>query len=719
MLSFGLIVTFALVFGMIRQEQHSEHGNFERRAQFRVAAVQQGVSNAIDALQVVNQAFVMSGNVSREQFHTFTQPLRARYPYIGIFSYRRLVSRDQRAAFEASMGARYPAHAIGEMIDGKRVVAAVKERYQVIDYIEPMAGNEAAVGIDTSSQAFQADAVRRAEDTGLPAATGGLLRTFNDRRALSFRILMAVYKNGAALDDVAARRRAVDGYTVATLHAGELFEKILASAGSLGNADLDIRVYAGPADERKLVYGQAGAAAPSAWLDQPPDTYAGNIDVAGTTWQMRIASRPAPFVRRHAGALFALLAGLLSTFAAAGYVQAIQLRAQRTEQLVARRTEKLRQVNGLLAADIKARKQVEQTLQDSEIRLRELADLSSDWFWEQDEHFRFTSLSTGVMGEGGDPLTASILGNTRWELPVDLQASDWPALHAMLKARQPFRNFEFKSLLDGTPVHWVSASGKPLFDAQGQFKGYRGTCRNISVRKAAEEALRHSRSELRSLAGHQESVREDERKRIARDIHDDLGQNLMALRIDMSMLAAQADARPVGKEQIVAAVSQLDTSIKAVRAIINDLRPAVLDFGLHAALEWQATEFERRSGIACELHLGPEEFALDDRRATALFRIVQEALANILRHAKATQVRIGMQRRDGRLLLEIADDGVGLAPDCRHKVNAFGLVGIEERILALGGTFSMASNPGAGLALTLTIPIEAGATPGAPPAGQA
>ena len=219
----------------------------------------------------------------------------------------------------------------------------------------------------------------------------------------------------------------------------------------------------------------------------------------------------------------------------------------------------------------------------------------------------------------------------------------------------------------------------------------------------AQSDLFYSRLELKKLARHQESVREDERKRIARDIHDDLGQNLMALRIDMSMMAAQDAALPVTREQIVAAVSQLDTTIGAVRAIINDLRPAVLDFGLHAAIEWQVREFQRRTGIACDLQADHEEFDMDDKVVTALFRIVQESLSNIVRHAKASHVHIAMRRRDARLFVTIADDGVGLAPPLQK--GGFGLVGIEERILALGGTFSAANNPDSGMTLTVSLPM--------------
>lgn len=212
-------------------------------------------------------------------------------------------------------------------------------------------------------------------------------------------------------------------------------------------------------------------------------------------------------------------------------------------------------------------------------------------------------------------------------------------------------------------------------------------------------------SETRELALYQERIKEDERKRIARDIHDELGQNLMALRLDVERMTAEPNLMTATKQQIEAALNQIDTTIKSVRTIINDLRPSVLDLGLHAAIEWQAKEFERRSGIACDVHIDHAEFFLDDQRATALFRSVQESLNNIIRHAQARQVWIDMQLKDGQLCMKISDDGVGGNPDNYRKENAFGLIGIEERMHALGGTFSATIEPDHGMTIMLSIPV--------------
>lgn len=228
--------------------------------------------------------------------------------------------------------------------------------------------------------------------------------------------------------------------------------------------------------------------------------------------------------------------------------------------------------------------------------------------------------------------------------------------------------------------------------------------------------LQHSRSMLRKLTANQENVREDERKRIARDIHDDLGQNLMALRLDVSMMLAQpgsaqpSPAQPgsaaTNTARVDAVLNQIDRTIKSVRSIMNDLRPAVLNLGLHAALEWQATQFQHRNGIVCQLHIDHDEFQMDDQRSTALFRIVQESLSNVLRHARASQVEIALHRSGDQIQVTISDDGIGLAAGCRKKADAFGLVGMEERIHGLGGTVAIANNASLGMAIRVSVPIS-------------
>lgn len=230
---------------------------------------------------------------------------------------------------------------------------------------------------------------------------------------------------------------------------------------------------------------------------------------------------------------------------------------------------------------------------------------------------------------------------------------------------------------------------------------------HINERKQAEAALRQSQEELRQLASYQERIKEDERKRIAREIHDELGQNLLALRIDIAMLHARtATTHPKLNKKVHAVLDHIDSTMKAMRAIINNLRPTVLDLGLNAAIEWQVKEFQRRTGIVCELEMSDKDLCIDDNRATALFRILQESLNNVFRHARATKAQIVVERDDETLRMKVADNGVGIFPGCRRKANSFGLVGIKERVSSLGGSMTIETAQDAGTSLTVSIPLQ-------------
>jgi signal transduction histidine kinase len=240
--------------------------------------------------------------------------------------------------------------------------------------------------------------------------------------------------------------------------------------------------------------------------------------------------------------------------------------------------------------------------------------------------------------------------------------------------------------------------------------------RAIKMAKAMTKELRDSQAKLqlshqklRRLAAHADQIKEGERKRIAREIHDDLGQNLLALRIEADMLASRTRGQHSRLNvRAMATLSQIDATIKSVRQIINDLRPNVLDLGLNAAVDWQVAEFQRRTGIVCELVEDQKEISLNDNCATAFFRILQESLSNISRHAQATRVRVELQFSDDRLTMTVTDNGVGLQATGRNKVGSFGLVGIEERVNILGGTFSVLSHPGSGTTICVSVPVHDG-----------
>jgi signal transduction histidine kinase len=223
----------------------------------------------------------------------------------------------------------------------------------------------------------------------------------------------------------------------------------------------------------------------------------------------------------------------------------------------------------------------------------------------------------------------------------------------------------------------------------------------------SQTKLQLSHHRLRRLAAHADQIKEAERKRIAREIHDDLGQNLLVLRIEVDILVTRtAQRHPRLHARAQATLRQIDDTIRSVRNIINDLRPNVLDLGLGAAVEWQVAQFRQRSGIVCELVEQGADVGIDDHCAIAFFRVLQESLSNIYQHAHASLVRVELRRSAGMLRMTISDNGVGIRHDGRNKTGSFGLVGIEERISLLGGHCSIISNPDSGTTVTVSVPLS-------------
>jgi PAS domain S-box-containing protein len=262
----------------------------------------------------------------------------------------------------------------------------------------------------------------------------------------------------------------------------------------------------------------------------------------------------------------------------------------------------------------------------------------------------------------------------------------------------------------------VQTFKKPIFGADGEPHFLICMSIDITERKLAEEQLQSSYRQLRQLTEHLETIKEEERRRIALDIHDDLGQNLMALKIDIEMLHARVGERhPQLRKRVRTVLDTIDATIRAVREIINDLHPSTLDLGLPAALEWMLEQFEQRSGIACSLAVsGDPSLRLEIRRTTAIFRIVQETLVNILRHAEASQVEVSLHLQAEQLAILIADDGIGMQPGDAGKAAAFGLRGIKERVDAFGGELLIDSRRGNGTTLSIVMPAGASTSAMAP-----
>jgi signal transduction histidine kinase len=243
----------------------------------------------------------------------------------------------------------------------------------------------------------------------------------------------------------------------------------------------------------------------------------------------------------------------------------------------------------------------------------------------------------------------------------------------------------------------------PLRDRGGELIGAMNCFQDITERKRAETALRNSFGQLRALAGRLLTVREEERKRVARELHDQLGQALTALKIDVGSLIQELPADKARRSESL--LQLIDQTIQSVRRISNDLRPGVLDdLGLKAAVEWAAREFQNRTGATCRLDLPDDDTVIDQELATSLFRILQETFTNVARHAHATRVDVRLAREDGGLVLEIHDDGKGISDDQLSDRSSLGILGMRERALLLGGVLAISGAPGEGTTIKVRVP---------------
>ena len=258
---------------------------------------------------------------------------------------------------------------------------------------------------------------------------------------------------------------------------------------------------------------------------------------------------------------------------------------------------------------------------------------------------------------------------------------------------------------DGAPI-WVQVTVSALPREHGEPRLFVGVIEDITERRQAQQQLHRHREQLRDLAARLEAARETERTRIAREIHDELGQALTALKIDLTWLrrrlpkpAPELAGKVDGMEAI------LDDTAGAIQRLATELRPGVLDeLGLQAAIQWQAREFETRTGIACRVELAAEHPAVDASRATAAFRIFQEALTNVARHAGATRVLVRFTLSAQALELRVEDNGRGISEGALSDSRSLGLLGIHERATSLGGIVTITGERGRGTTLTLTLP---------------
>ena len=253
-------------------------------------------------------------------------------------------------------------------------------------------------------------------------------------------------------------------------------------------------------------------------------------------------------------------------------------------------------------------------------------------------------------------------------------------------------------------IKWINLRATPHTLSDGSVQ-WDGIMTNITQGKLEEIEIKRSRTHLAELSAHIEQVKEQERTHIAREVHDDIGGNLTAIKMALALLTSRLPKANKALAEKAAYVDLLvDRTIESAHRIASNLRPGILDFGIVAALEWQAEEFEKQIGIPCEFTTNAKEIDLHPDQATSIFRIFQEALTNIAKHASASRVTVQLARTRGNINLKIIDDGKGIAAAERLKPQSFGIRGMIERANSLGGKLSISHTDGGGCTITIRIP---------------
>jgi PAS domain S-box-containing protein len=399
----------------------------------------------------------------------------------------------------------------------------------------------------------------------------------------------------------------------------------------------------------------------------------------------------------------------------------------------------------LVCEDITARKQAETAIRESENRYHVLFEEAPTPLWEIDMS-EVKSLLAQWQEKGVDILRTFFDGHPEaveqclaQVKTLDVNQAAWQLYHAnskeqlILNARQIW-NVESMSAFKEQLIAIAAGKTDNKFETNTQtlsgekidiwvhwhvMPGYELSLSRIFIatiditeRKGTLNALQVSRERLRALSAHLQSLREQERLAIARDLHDELGQALTALKMDLSMLERKAKTAhgkldaPMLLGEVGSMQQRVTATINKVRNLITELRPEILDtLGLLPALEWQLEEFQERTNLACEFHSDVEELHLAKEHAVAIFRIFQESLTNIARHANASKVRAKIEERDHALRIEIADNGKGISAEDLNIPGKFGLLGMRERALVFGGEVIITGAPGRGTTVKVKVPI--------------
>ncbi len=806
------VASTALIFALSRKvEDDRLMSDFRRDSEERFSAIEAGLAQNLSSLVALESLYALLPQVDRAAFGGFARHLLQHDMTIRAVEWIPRVPSEERQRFEASVRREgNPGFQITEVGPrGQLVRAGDRPVYFPVTFVEPLAGNEKAIGYDLASEPTRLAALERAhasEDL-VASAFVRLVQTSGEEPGF------LVYSPVFSADPNTPDGKQLRGFLGGVFLAGRVVEAALTPLEARG---IDLAVYdVSETDRETLLYFHRSRQRPptavvEASVQELHDEFrlqSEDVVIADHRWRIVATPTDAYLAAGRSWLPWGfLLAGLLLTGVFAVYLALLARssdEAQRLTQQIEQSEERYRGLadasfdgvatseNGIIVdasqafadtfgyrveelrgmpvtelvdpeyrsdvrekiasqyetpyeslcvrkdgtrfpvevcgravpyggrmarvaavREISERKQAEAELRALERRYRGL-------FQDAPEMYVLTEATAGgpVISECNESFLRT-LGYSREEVVgrplADFYSED--SRRQMLDQgdyRKALRG-EFsqreRSLItrSGEIVHTVLRAA-PEVGAEGGVVGTRAIYVDITERTQIETLVRQSREKLRRLAERLHTVREEERKSLARQMHDELGQSLTALRIDLSWMQSKVEGENPLAERVATMIGLIDRLIDTVRDLSARLRPHVLDtLGLAAAIEWEAEQFQRRSGMPCTFGTNSDEDevdrGLDADRTTAIFRIFQEALTNVARHAKATAVQVSLCRTASGLELEVLDDGRGIGDEEISSIRSIGLIGMRERVGALAGTLDISRRPEGGTRLWVRIP---------------
>lgn len=704
----GIPASFVLYVVVDKSVERVNQVQFDREANAAHGVLRIRLESYTSALYALRAQFVSEKAIDRRHFQSVVRAMEIgrRYPYLASINYAAHVPAHRKAAFETAVRADtsvdpagYPSFAITP--PGER------PEYFVIVYLEPEQGYDFAFGLDIGANPRASDperiarALRDGRDSGSITASAQPFRVNDGLRTDYLAVRLAVYKNGMPVETVDQRRQAYVGSVGAAFSIEKIIRQALAvndlqhlrcrlfDLGVAGRKDGE-----GAGADRLLLFDTAnppGLASNAADAADPLThfIYRVRIEIANRLWEFEY-SAPRRMVMSgidRALAPLALGGALLITLLIAGIVYSLASAHRRAVSIAE-----------TIAHDLRA----------SETGLAEVQRTAHMGNWTLDPQTWTMNWSDEACRVFGLPAPAGSVPFSAFlaRVPDDDRALVDHAIRSAVANHQD-GDVEHRIMAEGGEVWWLRTMARPGMPNRDGL--VTGLFMDITVRKQLAENLMSSREELQALYRELVDIQERERRRFSRELHDVIGQNLTALYINLDIIKSQlhGDSQAAVTARLVDASQLLHATTDAIQNVMAEMRPPMLDdYGLLAALQWYASQFTGRTGIQVTVTGDDKMQRLPAAAEIALFRVAQEALNNVLKHARACHVAVSVQRGPAQCMMSIVDDGTGLrAGDATAgRRPGLGMVTMRERMQAIGGTISVNNAAGHGTQVELRVP---------------